>query len=686
MGAHAMHSFLSLARRFGRDERGVFAVLFGLMAIVLVALAGAVVDYVGLEQTRNRAQVALDAAALALQPLIFEEPLNTADIKTKAQNLLRDRLGIVGGTGQFDVSAEVSDIQVNVADGSLLLVADMEMPTNFVRLVGVQTMRARVQSEATRKKLALEVAFVLDNSGSMTYTGTGPNGTRQRILFLKDAAKCAVNILFFKDVTDSLDTCVPAVGAPKLDDVRVGVVPFTMFVNVGAGNANAAWMDTSGASVTANDNFDNDDDETVAPTVALPTRQALFAATGEAWRGCVEARPHIKTGTRTTEYLDTDDTVPLAGNTRFVPLFSPDAANAIGGNNYLTNDSPAICDRPSTSPIPTTCTYLERRTCNSNGGSCGATTTTQTPSGPVNFSSNQKYTGGYYGAHAQTCDCRTWTSLTSWQDKTGSGNSRIFERSRTCAGTDGGGYVPTGLSSRESFERICKYHQTVSGSTFSTGPNADCTRTAILPLTDVPATAISTIDGMIAEGGTNIHEGTAWGMRALSPTLPFNQGAPYDEATSKVMIVMTDGENTAYNLPPPANPSYCDATRAGFNGSCYNSAYGFPYNSKNTNANSTSSGNVERLGQSGANNAALVTAMNDRTRQTCENAKAAGITVYTIGLATNQAAQSTQAEVEDMLADCASTRDKARFPQTPGELKQVFQDIANDLSALRLAQ
>ncbi|NGP17361.1 TadE/TadG family type IV pilus assembly protein [Devosia aurantiaca] len=62
-----MSQFTKLLRRFGRDERGVFAVIFGLMAIVLIALGGAVVDYVSLEQTRARAQTALDAAALALQ-------------------------------------------------------------------------------------------------------------------------------------------------------------------------------------------------------------------------------------------------------------------------------------------------------------------------------------------------------------------------------------------------------------------------------------------------------------------------------------------------------------------------------------------------------------------------------------------------------------------------------------------
>ena len=35
-----MIQFASLLRRFSKDESGVFAVLFGLMAIVLIALGG----------------------------------------------------------------------------------------------------------------------------------------------------------------------------------------------------------------------------------------------------------------------------------------------------------------------------------------------------------------------------------------------------------------------------------------------------------------------------------------------------------------------------------------------------------------------------------------------------------------------------------------------------------------------
>lgn len=689
MGAPTMDRFLSLARRFGRDERGVFAVLFGLMAIVLVALAGAVVDYVALEQARNRSQVALDAAALALQPLIFEEPVDVADIETKAQNLLRDRLGIVeGGSNEFGVEAEIIDAVVNVADGSLTLNARMWMPTMFVSLVGVQELDARLRSEATRKKLAMEVAFVLDNSGSMSYTGAGANGTRQRIQFLKDAANCAVNILFYKSVVDSPtnpDTCIPQTGATKLEDVKIGIVPFTMFVNVGSGNANATWIDQTNGSVIANDNFDNDDDENVAPVTSLPTRATLRAATGEAWRGCVEARPHIKSGTLTTEYLDTDDTAPVTGipNTLFVPMLSPDMPDTVGGNNYLP-DSPAVCDRPATTPTATTCNGVVRRTgCNNqmnNGCAASETVLWSNRAGPVNFSSTTKFPGGYYGAHAPGCACRTPTYGTWTQTNNNNQNNRTFEATFSC----NTGYIPTGLSNRELQERVCKYYQTPTSTGFSAGPNADCTRSAILPLTDTPATVTSAITAMTAEGGTNIHEGTVWGMRVLSPTAPFTEGAPYDQATSKVMIMMTDGENTAYNLS-----THCSAVRA-LNGSCYNSAYGFPYNSRNTVAASTSSGNIERLGahNSGSftSNADLVTAMNQRTLQTCANAKAAGITVYVIGLATAQAQQSTQAVVESMLSSCASTTDKAYFPQNPGELKDVFRAIADDLSALRLAQ
>ncbi|MEO8686549.1 MAG: hypothetical protein ABI414_17115, partial [Devosia sp.] len=179
------------------------------------------------------------------------------------------------------------------------------------------------------------------------------------------------------------------------------------------------------------------------------------------------------------------------------------------------------------------------------------------------------------------------------------------------------------------------------------------------------------INAMAADGGTNIHEGTAWGMRGLTPAAPFTEGQIKDEALSKVMIVMTDGENTAYQT-------------GNLNNSYYFSAYGYPYNSNNAAASYGS--NINRLGSSSSTNAQLVTEMNTRLAQTCTNAKAEGITIYTIGLATSQSVQSTQAVVEAMLTACASDSAKAFFPQTPSTLRAVFAKIAGELAALRIAQ
>lgn len=655
-----MFQFVSLLGRFAKDENGVFAVLFGLMAIVLIALGGATVDYVSLEQTRQRAQVALDAAALALQPEIFEPGYSDAAVEASALAIVRERVA----DPRIVDSIDITQVTADPVEGSLYFRAQFVVPTMFVSLVGVTQMNASIEAEATRKKLALEVVMVLDNSGSMQ--------SDNRMTNLVAAAKCATNILMYSDVVDSGNTCVAAPGATLVPDVKVGIVPFTMYVNVGTGNANASWMDGFGNSAIANDNFDNDDDETTGLAAqagyTFPTLSNLFAATGESWRGCVVARPHTKTGTTPSEYLDTDDTTPTGGDNLFVPLFSPDMVDGVGSNNYLS-DSPAVCDRPAQGA--TTCTQTETRYC--SGWGCSSGPTTYTPSGPTNFTSNAKFPKGIYGAHAPSCTCRSWTSWSGWS----SGGTQT--RTRSCAG---GGYVPTGLSNRELQERVCKYYAGVGSTNFSWGPNADCTRTAILPLTSNPTTVINTINSMQAEGGTNIHMGTVWGFRALSPTVPFTEGGPYDQATSKVMIIMTDGENTAYNLS-----SHCGSTQRSLNGNCYHSAYGFQYNSSNTSTVSTSGGNIARMGNTtNVANATLVSEMNQRTQDSCTNAKAAGISIYTIGLATDTVVQSTPAVVRAMLTNCASATENARFPASPSDLKATFESIANDLSALRLAR
>lgn len=639
-----MRGFVRLLQQFRSDERGVFAIMFGLIAVVLIAMGGATVDFVSLEQTRNRAQAALDAAALALQPEIYNTKTTTAVIKAKAEALLLDRIG------SGDIVASVSDIRVDTENGSLFLQAQMTMPTLFVRLVGVEQLNAVVSTQATRRKLAMEIVMALDNSGSMLQ--------ESRMTYLKQAAECATYILMYEEVVhDTKDTCKPATGAKLLEDVKVGIVPFTMYVNVGKGNATQKWIDQIGISPLANDNFDDDDNDATAFN-GMVNRLALYdGIKNDSWRGCVEARPHVQSG-GPTEFYDTDDFTPVPPKlpyrgipeSMYVPLFAPDLAEATAPLNSSTLLNNYTADHPPSCNVTGECKWTEtKKTCSSYSSCSGGTTNLY------------ELSGRDKGNLSCTCSNTQSTWKTDVTTSSGSGNRQTFTRVRTCDVS----YQAQNLSTRELQERLCKYNgATLTFTNAQKGPNADCPTQAVLPLTDNPTTVVNTIKAMVADGGTNIHEGTAWGFRVLSPTEPFTQGGAYDEATNKVLIVMTDGENTAYQT-------------GNLNGSSYHSAYAFPYN--------------QRLGTTASSNAALVAEMNQRTLDTCTNAKARkgsipGLTIYTIGLATNKVTQSSEAVVKALLSSCASDPSKAHFPPAPSDLKAVFQAIADELAALRLDQ
>lgn len=617
MGARVMHRFLSLVTRFGRDERGVFAVLFGLMAIVLVALGGSVVDYMRLEQTRSRAQTALDAAALALQPLIFTKPLNQADILAKAQALVADRIA----QDNLGVSTSAVDvIRVNVANGSLYLEGTLSVPTIFVSLVGVPQLSARFNTEATRRMLNLEVAMVLDNSGSMA--------NYNRITYLKRAANCATNILFFDgQVNKSTNNCTPLTGATAVTNVKIGIIPFTTMVNIGTGYSNETWLDWTGASSIGKLNFDTDDDDSNVFAGAVD-RRTLFTNTSTTWRGCVEARLAPN---------DTTDVAPTTNNTKFVPFFVPDPASGLSAD-YIT-DTGGTCKVK-------TCEHVQKKT---------------------NCSYNS-WTGVY------TCTGTTTNSYTKKVDTT------TTTPSASCIAADGmqlsssqsysGTTLTTTtlyslLSKRELQERMCKYSGTSPG---NNATNGSCPTLSLLPLNNNPVTVRAKITAMAASGGTNIQQGAIWGFHALTPSEPLTEGLVNVAASvKKVMIVMTDGFN---------EPSF-EAYSSDWNGSDY-SSWGYRKDGRLADTD----GIIGNQNEYNAFNsqADMTAVMNAKTEATCANAKAAGIEVYTIGLS-----PPSQASI-DSLTRCSSGAGYYFFPTDPTELVGVFITIAGQLAQLRLAQ
>ena len=631
-----MRSLVDLLRRFRDDERGAFAVIFGVMAIAIVAFAGAAVDYTHVETVRARAQVALDSAALGLQPTIFDTPAPTsASLKASALALLNERLNDPSATTNVDVAI------ASPGDGTLHLEGTVTVSTAFVQLVGIPSMTARLVSEATRKRLNLEVAMVLDNSGSM--------GSYSRMTNLKKAALCAMNVLFnaLDECTDAKITATNGL-APTEPNIWIGIVPFTGFVNVGAGNKNASWMDVTGLSSIANDNFDDDDNE-ATPFNGAVNRFALYTSIGVNWRGCVEARPYP---------YDTDDTEPTSAepDTLFVPQFAPDTPDSGGYQNSYKSDRPNACTNKDAGTWVET---SQKENCSTQTyNNCGNTPTvtrtqtswsgaTVTPAAATAPVSMPDKNGVQIAA-----DCTTNTGSVRTSRNP---NRYRLTRTQTCS------YQ---FSDRVLQERLCKYTGSASGGS----PNDDCPTNSLTPLTATKSTVKTAIDAMSSQGYTNIHQGAIWGFHMLSPTEPLTQAKVYEAATSKVMILMTDGENTVDNYGSTMN--LADTFQA----------YGWP-GAPSQNGDVSYNGRIFSTDYPQPSSDDEVTAaMDSRALESCTNAKAAGIAIYTIGLnAPNQ-------KTIDLLTNCATIPAMAHFPTQSSELTEVFKKIADELANLRLSE
>lgn len=76
------------------------------------------------------------------------------------------------------------------------------------------------------------------------------------------------------------------------------------------------------------------------------------------------------------------------------------------------------------------------------------------------------------------------------------------------------------------------------------GPNFNCTRYPIVPLTTDLDTIRDAVSSYVvwSNMGTHIAAGVSWGMRVLSPQQPFSEGAAYTKNVHKILVVVTDGE------------------------------------------------------------------------------------------------------------------------------------------------
>jgi Flp pilus assembly protein TadG len=168
--SNPMTALIARLRRFIKRREGNTAIIFGLAAIPVVVAAGMAVDVTRAYMVKERLSAALDAASLAAAS---EGSLNQAQMLTKLQqyflaNYPSTALGYNITVTPLDTNADPNgSVSAQVVNYQAQATVDM----SFMSLVGVSNITVTALAQ-THRGFGLEIALVLDNTGSML---CGPN-------------------------------------------------------------------------------------------------------------------------------------------------------------------------------------------------------------------------------------------------------------------------------------------------------------------------------------------------------------------------------------------------------------------------------------------------------------------------------------------------------------------------------
>lgn len=187
------------AKAYLKDIRGATAVLFAVAIPVIVAAVGMAVDLSQAYLVKTRLSHALDAAALASAASASSESAINAKLQDFFHaNYPPEKIGMT------------YDIRATLVGDEITVTARADYLTSFLKVLGINTINVSARTIVQREVKGVEVAMVLDVTGSMS--------ENNNIGTLRTAATNFVNIMF-----------------ERADDrfVRIGLVPFATSVNVG---------------------------------------------------------------------------------------------------------------------------------------------------------------------------------------------------------------------------------------------------------------------------------------------------------------------------------------------------------------------------------------------------------------------------------------------------------------------
>jgi Flp pilus assembly protein TadG len=244
-----------LYRLLGRREGGV-AIIFALCAIPIFIAAGMAIDIGRAYAVKVRLNAALDAAALAVGSETNQTAAQlTADMQNYfTANYPSTALGTHVSITPVPANADLTAATVNYQ-------AQATVPMTLMRLIGINNITVSATAQ-TKKTTGLEIAVVLDNTGSML---CGPNDGAPNY----SNSACSPGVVatdttctnsnntsrictLINASTQFVNTLTSAINASQ--QLYISIVPYVTTVNVG----NALCTGSSSCSNIATDSSSGD--------------------------------------------------------------------------------------------------------------------------------------------------------------------------------------------------------------------------------------------------------------------------------------------------------------------------------------------------------------------------------------------------------------------------------------------
>jgi len=651
----ALASVRSLIGHLLRDTAGNTMGIALATIMLLVSLAGSGTDMARAYMTKTSLQNACDAGVLAGRKAMATSGTYGTLETAKANKMFNFNFN--------PSSTNASAIAFNTsgtAAGAVTGTATTTMPTAMMGILGIKSINLTVECSAELQMASADVMFVLDTTGSMSWTPSGScpcdSGVGTKIYGLREAIRS-----FYK-------TVAAAVVDKTNTRIRFGFVPYTVSANVGS-------LVASGDMPTSY----------FADTQPFQTALAKF---------------------NTPVYVGTAGTPSATTETYSSPITSSQCTNygvnayPTSGGNPVTGGGPAPADTTSTAysfkswtltsgsgssalgtcsrnKALTTTTYVTRyqftnwiftaATVNvtafkSMGGVPVVTNISPTATVPAAGTYDMPTLASMVGTAGVT---GLTTSTARWD---GCVEERATVQNLAMNPVPSGATdldidtVPTDDPSRWKLyvDKVEWYRgATNTASRTETVLKGDtypqisqCPPKAML-FRDVDTTAPTVVptwletyvNTLVASGSTYHDTGMIWGARLASPTGIFQANVNQDKAKypsiSRHIIFMTDGEMA------PSTTSY--------------SAYGQELYDN-------------RVAPSGTSSGTLTNYHNNRFLAACTRAKNLGYTVWVIGFGTSLTTQMTS---------CA-TAGRAYFASNTTALNNTFKFIAGQVADLRI--